>query len=110
MTKHFTLTLLVLWTKDIWVFLEAKHLNKLQNINVQDVLLCIYYVNSGNEAASYSCMNLRNRKTNYWCNKQYFVRANLENVIYRHEIEFVAMATETKQPGYSHTIRFLKEH
>lgn len=69
MTKHFTLTLPGLWTKDVWVFREGKHLNKLQNINVQHVLLCIYYVNSRNGAVSYSCMNSRNRKTKHWCNK-----------------------------------------
>ena len=44
------------------------------------------------------------------CNKYYFVHANLENIIYRHEIEFVTMATETKQPEYSHMRWFLKEH
>jgi hypothetical protein len=30
------------------------------------------------------------------------VHANLENIIYRHEIEFVTMATETKQPERGH--------
>lgn len=33
-----------------------------------------------------------------------------ENIIHRHEIEFVAMATEAKQPGQSHKIWFLQEH
>lgn len=55
-------------------------------------------------------MNSRNQKTNQWCNKYYFVHANLENIIYMHEIEFVTMATESKQPEYSHMRWFLKEH
>lgn len=55
-------------------------------------------------------MSSRNQKTNQWCNKYYFVHANLENIIYMHEIEFVTMATETKQPEYSHMRWFLKEH
>lgn len=44
------------------------------------------------------------------CNKYYFVHANLENIIHRHEIEFVTMAMETKQPEYDHMTWFLKEH
>jgi hypothetical protein len=42
------------------------------------------------------------QKTNNLCNKWCFVHANLENIIYRHEIEFVTMATETKQPERGH--------
>ena len=74
------------------------------------MLFYIYCVNSGSEAASYSCMHLRSWKTNHWCNKEYFVHGILENIIYRHEIEFVAMATETKHLGHSHKIWLLKEH
>lgn len=52
----------------------------------------------------------KKRETNPKYNKQHFVHANIENIIYEHEIEFVAMAAKTKQPEYSHTIWFLKEH
>lgn len=38
------------------------------------------------------------------------MHANLENIIYKHEIEFVTMATETKQSEDSLMIWFLEKH
>lgn len=61
--------------------MRIKVFNKLQNINVQDVLFYIYCANSENEAVDYLYMHLRSWKTNHLCNKEYFVHGNLENII-----------------------------